>query len=149
MDGTFVDLTAFKGKTILIVNTATKCGYTPQYKGLEELYLKYKDEGFVILDFPCNQFLHQAPGEDKEIHDFCTLKYKTTFPQFSKIKVNGKEADPLYKELTDKKSRFGGRIAWNFTKFLINREGEVVGRYEPPVKPEEIAFDIETFLKKK
>ncbi|OPZ35228.1 MAG: Hydroperoxy fatty acid reductase gpx1 [Tenericutes bacterium ADurb.BinA155] len=147
LKGEPIDLAQYQGQVVLIVNTATKCGFTPQYKGLEELYQKYKAKGFVILDFPCNQFFHQAPGENEEIHDFCTLRYKTSFPQFGKIEVNGKKADPLYQELTDKKaSKFGGRIPWNFTKFLLNRNGEVVGRFAPPVTPEEIAPEIEKLL---
>lgn len=136
-------LANYKGKVILIVNTATKCGFTPQYEELEELYEKYKDEGFVILDFPCNQFFHQAPGSDEEIHEFCTLRYNTKFPRFAKIDVNGKNEHPLYKEL---KEKFPGRIKWNFTKFLINRKGEVVARYEPNKKPKSFEEDIKNLL---
>jgi glutathione peroxidase len=146
-DGSSVDLGQYLGKVVLIVNTATKCGFTPQYKGLEELYERYKDQGFIILDFPCNQFFHQAPGNADEIHDFCTLHYKTSFPQFAKVEVNGKGADPLYQELTDKKaSKFGGRIAWNFTKFLLNKQGEVVGRFGPAETPESFEDAIKKLL---
>lgn len=133
----------FQGKVLLIVNTATGCGFTPQYEGLQNLYDKYKEKGFVVLDFPCNQFGHQAPGTNDEIQEFCTLKYKTTFPLFSKIEVNGKDAAPLYKFLKKQKGGFlGDDIKWNFTKFLISRDGEVVERYAPVTKPEKIEDDI-------
>ena len=134
-----VDLGDYKGKVLLIVNTATGCGFTPQYKGLEELYRKYKDQGFEVLDFPCNQFFNQAPGSDEEIHSFCTLKYDTTFPRFHKIEVNGANADPLYAYLT-KQNKKGKtqKIKWNFTKFLISRNGEVIDRFSPMTKPEKI-----------
>ena len=130
--GEEVSLSEFKGKVLLIVNTATGCGFTPQYEGLEGLYEKYKERGFVILDFPCNQFFGQAPGTDEEIHSFCTLKYNVAFPQFHKIDVNGKNADPLYEFLKTQKK---GRIKWNFTKFLVDREGNVVDRFGPMEKP--------------
>lgn len=142
--GNDVKLEQYKGKVLLIVNTATGCGFTPQYKGLEELYLKYKDKGFEILDFPCNQFLNQAPGSDEEINSFCTMKYNTTFPRFKKIKVNGKEESELYIYL---KSQKKGRIKWNFTKFLIDRNGNVVERFSSNVKPEEIDSKIAELLK--
>ena len=134
-----VSLSEYKGKVLLIVKTATGCGITPQYKGLEELYRKYKDQGFEILDFPCNQFFHQAPGNDEEIHSFCTLKYDTTFPRFHKIDVNGDNADPLYAHLTtqNKKGKTQ-KIKWNFTKFLISKNGEVIDRFSPMTKPEKI-----------
>lgn len=134
-----VSLSEYKGKVLLIVNTATGCGFTPQYKGLEELYRKYKDQGFEILDFPCNQFFNQAPGSDEEIHSFCTLKYDTTFPRFHKIDVNGNNADPLYVYLTmqNKKGKIQ-KIKWNFTKFLISKNGEVIDRFSPMTKPEKI-----------
>ena len=140
-----VSLSEYKGKVLLIVNTATGCGFTPQYKGLEELYRKYKDQGFEILDFPCNQFFHQAPGNDEEIHSFCTLKYDTTFPRFHKIDVNGNNADPLYVYLT-KQNKKGKtqKIKWNFTKFLISKNGEVIDRFSPMTKPEK----IDKFIKK-
>ena len=134
-----VSLSEYKGKVLLIVNTATGCGFTPQYKGLEELYRKYKDKGFEILDFPCNQFFNQAPGSDEEINAFCTFKYDTTFPRFHKIEVNGANASPLYAYLTaqNKKGKTQ-KIKWNFTKFLISKSGEVIGRFEPITKPEKI-----------
>ena len=136
-------LSDYKGKVLLIVNTATGCGFTPQYAGLEELYQKYHDKGLEILDFPCNQFGHQAPGSDEEIHSFCTAKYKTSFDQFKKIDVNGEDAAPLYKWLTEQK---GGKIKWNFTKFLISREGEIIKRYGSITKPEKIEKDIKEQL---
>jgi glutathione peroxidase len=144
-EGQEVALSDYRGKTLLIVNTATKCGFTPQYKGLEALYEKYKDQGFVVLDFPCNQFLFQAPGDDKEINDFATINYGTTFPRFAKINVNGKDESPLYGYL---KSQKEGRIKWNFTKFLVSSEGVVLNRYESAVKPEEIEKDIVDLLGK-
>ena len=134
-----VSLSEYKGKVLLIVNTATGCGFTPQYKGLEELYRKYKDQGFEVLDFPCNQFFNQAPGSDEEIHSFCTLKYDTTFPRFHKIEVNGDNADPLYAYLTKQNKRGKTKkIKWNFTKFLISKNGEVIDRFSPMTKPEKI-----------
>ena len=139
--GEEVDFAKYKGKVLLVVNTATGCGFTPQYKGLQEMYDKYKNEGFEILDFPCNGFLFQAPGSDEKIDAFCTAKYKTTFERFTKIKVNGKNASPVYKYLTSDESGFPGKIKWNFTKFLIDREGNVVKRFAPNVKPE--TFDEE------
>ena len=146
--GEEVSLEQYKGKVLLIVNTATGCGFTPQYKGLEEVYLKYKERGFEVLDFPCNQFGHQAPGNDKEIHEFCTLKYNTTFPRFKKIEVNGDNESPLYTYLkSQKRGKFGKKIKWNFTKFLVDQEGNVIRRYAPTTKPEKIAKDIEKLLK--
>ena len=154
--GTPVTLSRYKGKTLLIVNTATGCGFTPQYEGLEALYRKYKDQGFEILDFPCNQFGHQAPGTEEEIHQFCTMNYEVSFPQFAKIDVNGENAIPLYRYLVNEKgfegfdpgheltSRLEQKfetlnpnyknepdIKWNFTKFLVDRQGNVVRRFEP------------------
>ena len=143
MAGEDISLSSYRGKVLLIVNTATGCGFTPQYKGLEELYRKFKDRGFEILDFPCNQFFHQAPGSDEEIHSFCTLKYDVTFKQFHKIEVNGDGADPLYKFLKDEKK---GRIKWNFTKFLVDRDGNVVERFGSTEKPEKIEPFIEALL---
>ena len=141
--GVEVPMTDFKGKVLLIVNTATGCGFTPQYEGLQKLYDKYREKGFEILDFPCNQFGHQAPGTEEEIQEFCTLKYKTTFPLFAKIDVNGKDAEPLFEYLKKQKGGFlGDDIKWNFTKFLVSREGEVVERYAPVTKPEKIEDDI-------
>lgn len=136
-------MSQFEGKVLLIVNTATGCGFTPQYKGLQELYGKYREQGFEILDFPCNQFGHQAPGSDEEIDNFCTLKYHTTFPRFAKIDVNGKNEEPLFRFLKQEKGGFmGDDIKWNFTKFLISRDGSVVERYAPITKPEKIEQDI-------
>ena len=127
-----VSLAEYKGKVLLVVNTATGCGFTPQYEGLESLYKKYKEQGLVVLDFPCNQFAGQAPGTEAEIVSFCQLKYHVSFPQFAKIKVNGDEADPLYKWLKKQKGGLlGSAIKWNFTKFLIDRNGEIVARFEP------------------
>lgn len=147
--GRDVSLSQYKGKVLLIVNTATGCGFTPQYKGLEQLYRKYKDEGLEILDFPCNQFGHQAPGSDAEIGEFCTLNYDTTFPRFKKIDVNGKDESPLYKWLKSRKGGFmGSRIKWNFTKFLIDREGNVVDRFAPTTTPEKIETSIKKVLAK-
>ena len=141
--GEEVELSTFKGKVMLIVNTATGCGFTPQYEGLEKLYEKYHDKGFEVLDFPCNQFGHQAPGTDEEIHEFCTGKYKTPFDQFAKIDVNGKNEDPLYTYLKSKKGGvLGKNIKWNFTKFLVDKEGNVVKRYDPTVEPMKIENDI-------
>ena len=141
--GNEVDLSKFEGKVLLIVNTATRCGFTPQYEGLEKLYEKYQDQGFEILDFPCNQFLAQAPGTGEEIHSACVLRFGTKFPQFDKIKVNGKDAHPLYVYLTSQNEENKvKKIKWNFTKFLIAKDGTFLGRYEPTVKPEEIEKDI-------
>lgn len=162
-----VSLGDYKGKVLLIVNTATGCGFTPQYEGLEALYEKYKDRGLEILDFPCNQFLNQAPGTNQEIAQFCQLKYHTAFPTFAKIEVNGKNEHPLYAYLKkefaqdttngetagflDKLKTLGQNVAgvnikWNFTKFLVDRSGKVVGRFAPTVKPEDLASRIEELL---
>lgn len=138
-DGKDVSMKDYEGKVLLIVNTATGCGFTPQYTGLQELYNKYKDKGFEILDFPCNQFLNQAPGSDDEIHTFCTGRFGITFPQFAKIDVNGKKEDPLYTYLKSKKRGFcSSKIKWNFTKFLISKDGTVLKRFAPTVTPESI-----------
>jgi len=162
-------LKELKGKVLLIVNTATGCGFTPQYKALEELYEKYHEEGLEILDFPCNQFGHQAPGENDEIHEFCTAKYKTQFDQFAKIEVNGENESPLYtllkkempnedvKGLKNKMAmkaiekisttcKNNGDIKWNFTKFLVNREGKVVKRFDPISNPISFEKYIEELL---
>lgn len=145
--GEDVSLSTYKGKVLLVVNTATGCGFTPQYEGLQKLYDKYKDQGFEILDFPCNQFGNQAPGTIEEIQSFCTLNYGTTFPRFAKIDVNGRNASDLYRFLKkEKKSALGGTIKWNFTKFLIDREGNVVNRFEPATTPESIEKDIVALL---
>ena len=127
-NGDSVALSQYRGKVLLVVNTATQCGYTPQYTDLQRIYEAYKDSGFVILDFPCNQFGSQAPGSYDDIHDFCTGHYGITFPQFAKIDVNGANASPLYVWLKTKKP---GDIKWNFTKFLLDRKGEVIRRFEP------------------
>ena len=130
-NGDSVVLSQYRGKVLLVVNTATQCGYTPQYTDLQRIYEAYKDSGFVILDFPCNQFGSQAPGSYDDIHDFCTGRYGITFPQFAKIDVNGANASPLYVWLKTKKP---GDIKWNFTKFLLDRKGEVIRRFEPPCR---------------
>ncbi|MFV0527149.1 MAG: glutathione peroxidase [Lachnospiraceae bacterium] len=164
---TDVSLSAYKGKVLLIVNTATKCGLTPQYEQLEALYKKYKDQGFEILDFPSNQFLEQAPGTDVEISEFCTLNYGTTFPRFSKTDVNGDNANPLFvwlkeqapTDVTNEDSDAfvkkvsvytpGAKpadIKWNFGKFLIGKDGEVINRFSPTYKPEQLASIIESLL---
>lgn len=168
-DGKDYSLSKLKGKVLLIVNTATGCGFTPQYEGLENLYKKYHDKGFEILDFPCDQFGHQAPGTDDEIHNFCILNYKTSFDQFAKIEVNGDKADPLYNYLKNQiaddiidgvknkiamkaiekmpgVSKEPGFIKWNFTKFLVDRNGNVIKRFSPTYKPEDMAEEIEELL---
>ncbi|OHD15320.1 MAG: glutathione peroxidase [Spirochaetes bacterium GWD1_27_9] len=143
-----ISLDKYKGKVLLIVNVASKCGFTPQYTGLEALYKKYKDTGFEILGFPSNQFMNQEPGNEEEIKNFCSLKYNVTFPLFAKIDVNGDNAAPLYKFLR-KKTRgfFSDNIKWNFTKFLIKKDGTIFKKYAPSVKPEELVSDIEMLLK--
>lgn len=141
--GEDVSLADYKGKVLLIVNTATRCGLTPQYEGLERLYEKYSAQGFEVLDFPCNQFAFQAPGSDEKIDSFCKLKYDTRFPRFAKIKVNGSDEAPLYTYL---KSQFEGRIKWNFTKFLIGKDGTVKARFEPTQTPEKTESAIEQEL---
>lgn len=146
-DGTPISLKTYQGKVLLIVNTATKCGFTPQYEGLQKLYEAYKDKGLEVLDFPCNQFAHQAPGSNEELAEFCQLKYHTTFQTFAKIEVNGPKAAPLYVFLKKEKNGLvGEEIKWNFTKFLVDRNGEVVKRYAPQTIPEKIAKDIEKLL---
>ena len=147
--GNEVELKQFQGQVILVVNTATRCGFTPQYEGLEALYEKYKDQGFVILDFPCNQFLAQAPGTGEDIHQACVLRFGTKFPQFEKIKVNGKDAHPLFVYLTSQNEEGKiKKVKWNFTKFLIGRDGSFLNRYEPTIKPEDIEKDIIEALNK-
>jgi len=146
-DGAEKKLADYAGKTVLIVNVASKCGFTPQYAGLEELYRKHKDRGFEILAFPCNQFGAQEPGDADEIANFCTLTYDVSFPLFAKIDVNGSDADPLYQHLREqKRGLIGDSIKWNFTKFLVNAEGEVVKRYAPTTKPYQIDKDIAALL---
>lgn len=167
-DGEF-DFNELKGKVVLIVNTATGCGFTPQYKGLEELYEKYNSKGLEIIDFPCNQFANQAPGNDEEIHEFCTLKYKTQFDQMAKIDVNGENESPVYtflknalpdeeaKGIKNKMAMMAvekiskttvnkGDIKWNFTKFLVDRNGNPVKRYSPTAEPKEIEDDIKGLI---
>ena len=164
-DGSDLELNTLEGKVVVVVNTATGCGFTPQYEALEKLYEKYHDKGLEILDFPCNQFGHQAPGDDNEIHEFCTAKYKTTFDQLKKIDVNGENQDPVFAFLKeyDGEEKIEGMknkmamkgvakisttckekndIKWNFTKFLIDKEGNVVGRYSPTFDPSHMEEDI-------
>lgn len=138
----------YKGQVLLIVNTASKCGFTPQFKGLEAIYEKYKDKGLMVLGFPCNQFLNQDPGSDAQISEFCELNYGVTFPMFAKIDVNGDNAHPLFKHLTSAAPGLLGSkaVKWNFTKFLVDRNGKVISRYAPATKPEDIAADIERLL---
>ena len=147
--GNEVSLSDYQGKVVLVVNTATKCGFTPQYDALEALYEKYKDDGFVILDFPCNQFLAQAPGTAEDIHAACTLRFNIKFPQFDKVKVNGKDAHPLFVYLTSQtKDGKVKKVKWNFTKFLIGRNGEFLARFEPTDKPESFENSIKEALGK-
>jgi glutathione peroxidase len=146
--GKTVKLDRYKGKVLLIVNTASKCGFTPQYKGLEALYEQYGKRGFVVLGFPSNQFGEQEPGPESEIAEFCEMNFGVTFPLFAKVDVNGESAHPLYKYLTKAKPGLLGSegIKWNFTKFLVDRDGNVVKRYAPTTEPKEIAADIEKLL---
>lgn len=151
LDGRPIRLAEFTGKVLLIVNTASQCGFTPQYTGLEKLYQTYKDRGLEVLGFPCNQFGSQEPGSAADIGAFCEKNYGVSFPMFGKIEVNGENAHPLYRFLKKEKPGLlgplgGGAIKWNFTKFLINRQGEVVARYASTTKPESLAKDIERLL---
>jgi len=148
LDGSLQKLDAYRGKALLIVNVASKCGFTPQYEGLEALYRANKDKGFGILGFPCNQFGHQEPGDAGEIRDFCSTKYDVTFPLFAKIDVNGADAHPLYKFLKHAAPGVLGSeaIKWNFTKFLVDREGNVVRRYASADTPEKIGKDVQSLL---
>jgi len=150
IDGKDVKLKKYKGNVLLVVNTASKCGYTPQYESLESTYEKYKGQGFYVLGFPANNFGSQEPGTAAEIKEFCTSKYKVTFPMFAKISVKGEDQDPLYSYLTSKETNpeFGGEIKWNFNKFLIDRKGKVVARFEPKQKPDspEVVAAIEKYL---
>ncbi len=138
IDGKDVPLAKFQGKVLLLVNTASQCGYTPQYKELQEIYQKYKDQGFEVLAFPANEFGAQEPGTDEQIKQFCSTRYKVSFPLFSKMVVKGKGIHPLYEYLTSEATnpKYAGPIPWNFAKFLVNRKGEVVARFEPGVKPD-------------
>lgn len=151
LSGEDIPLSKYKGDVMLIVNTASECGFTPQYAGLEELNKKYKDRGLRVLGFPCNQFGAQEPGDSAQIGAFCTKNYGVTFQMFQKIDVNGKDAHPLYKYLTSEAPGLMNTeaIKWNFTKFLVDRHGNVVKRYAPSVKPEEIAPDIEKVIESK
>ena len=170
-DGKELDLASLKGKAVLIVNTATGCGFTPQYEGIEKLYNKYHDKGLEVLDFPCNQFGHQAPGTDEEIHQFCTAIYKTSFDQLAKVEVNGDKAEPLYTYLKSEiaedpeprgmKNKLAmkaiaalpgtakeeGFIKWNFTKFLVDKNGKVIRRWGPTDTPEEMEEEIQNVTK--
>jgi len=142
-------LADYKGKVLLIVNTASKCGFTPQYEGLQSLYAKYKDRGFEVLGFPCDQFGHQEPGSDAEIKEFCQLNYGVSFPLFSKIEVNGPDTHPVFKFLKSKKGGLlGDSIKWNFTKFLLDQKGSVVERFAPMTPPSAIEAQIERLLGK-
>ena len=136
IDGQPTSLEAHRGNVLLIVNVASKCGFTPQYAALEALYQKHKDQGFTVLGFPCNQFGRQEPGTSEQIKQFCSTKYQVTFPLFEKIEVNGKNRHPIYAELAGRNSPFPGRIWWNFTKFLIGRNGRILGRFGSRVKPD-------------
>ena len=146
--GDKIRLGHYKNQVMLIVNTASKCGFTPQYEGLEALYAQYKDKGLVVLGFPCNQFGRQEPGSESEIAEFCQLNYGVSFPLFAKVEVNGDDADPLFKYLkkTQKGLLGSENIKWNFTKFLVDRDGEVIARFAPTVKPKDLAKDIEKLL---
>jgi glutathione peroxidase len=148
IEGATSRMDQFRGKVLLIVNVASRCGYTRQYVGLESMYRKSKDRGLVVLGFPCDQFGHQEPGTEAEIREFCSRKYDVTFPMFAKIKVNGHEAHALYRYLkSHRKGVFGlGRIKWNFSKFLVSRTGEVIGRYGPRDTPASIESDVESAL---
>ncbi len=148
LDGQDVSLADYRGQVLLIVNTASKCGFTPQYEGLEALYKAYKDRGFTVLAFPCNQFGAQEPGDAAEIANFCSLTYDVSFPVMSKIDVNGADAHPLYKFLKKEQKGVLGTeaIKWNFTKFLIGKDGQVVDRFAPTVKPEDLKVAVEALL---
>jgi glutathione peroxidase len=151
IEGSPLPLAKFEGKVMLIVNVASKCGFTPQYEGLEAVYEKYKDQGFVIVGFPANNFMAQEPGTNEEIKTFCSTKYNVKFPLYSKISVKGDDKAPLYQFLTDTTAnpKTGGEIKWNFTKFLVDRNGKVIARFESPVKPDspEVTAAIEKALK--
>ena len=147
IEGKDVSLSEYKGKVLLIVNTATGCGFTPQYDGLQDLYEKYNSQGFEILDFPCNQFANQAPGSEEEIVSFCQARFGITFKQFAKIEVNGKNESPLYTYLKEQQAgTLGKNIKWNFTKFLVNRDGEVIARFAPTTTPEKLDEKVAAIL---
>jgi glutathione peroxidase len=147
LDGRPVDFSEYAGKVVLVVNTASQCGFTPQYEGLQKLHEQYADQGLVVVGFPCDQFGHQEPGSEEEIGAFCQKNYGVTFPMMSKIEVNGDGAHPLYQWLrSEKGGLLGGKIKWNFTKYLVGKDGQVIDRYAPTTKPEKIAGDIEKAL---
>jgi glutathione peroxidase len=148
IDGQARSLDEYRGKALLIVNVASKCGFTPQYEGLEKLWRQYRDQGLVVLGFPCDQFGHQEPGDEAEIKNFCSLSYDVTFPMFAKVDVNGDAAHPLWQWLKQEKKGFLGTsgIKWNFTKLLVGRDGQVIERYAPTDKPESLTKDIEAAL---
>ena len=148
IDGVPVPLSRFTGNVLLIVNTASKCGFTPQYTGLEQLYKAFKDRGFTILGFPCDQFGNQEPGDEDEIKSFCSLTYDVTFPMFSKVDVNGPNASPLFELIKEESPGLLGSkaIKWNFTKFLVGRDGNVIDRFAPTTRPESLIVDIEAAL---
>ena len=149
LQGEEVQMSAYKGKTVVVVNTASECGFTPQLEGLEKLYKKYKDQGLVILGFPCNQFGHQEPGDEKSIAEGCVANYGVTFTMFSKVDVNGDNAHPIFRYLKrELGGLLGSKIKWNFTKFLINPEGKPIKRYAPVTKPEKIEKDIVPLMNK-
>ena len=148
-DGSDIDLAAYSGQVVLVVNTASQCGFTPQYQGLQELQERYADRGFSVLGFPCDQFGHQEPGDDSEIQGFCERNFGVTFPLFSKIDVNGSDTHPLYEWLKSEKKAgvlVGSKITWNFAKFLIGRDGQVVDRFKPLTAPADLREDIEKAL---
>jgi glutathione peroxidase len=147
IDGEEQALSTYQGKVLLVVNVASKCGFTPQYAGLEKLHREFADAGLAVLGFPCDQFGHQEPGDEAEIKDFCSTTYDVTFPMFAKIDVNGDDTHPLYEWLkSEQRGVLGGRIKWNFTKFLVDRTGQPVRRYAPNTAPEDIADDIKEQL---
>ncbi|HWJ67873.1 MAG TPA: glutathione peroxidase [Nocardioides sp.] len=148
IDGKPVDLSSYDGKVVLVVNTASQCGFTPQYKGLQQLHDTYADRDFEVLGFPCDQFGHQEPGSEDEIAAFCERNFGVTFPMFAKIDVNGDDAHPLYQWLKKEQGGLlGGKIKWNFTKFLVGRDGQVIDRFAPTTKPEKLTGDIEKALR--
>ena len=148
LTGVETPLSTYDGQVVLVVNTASKCGLTPQYEGLEQLYREHKDEGLVVLGFPCDQFAHQEPGSSEEISDFCTMNYGVSFPMFARIDVNGDDAHPLFRWLKEERSGLlGGAIKWNFTKFLIGRDGQVLDRFAPTTTPDKLEPDVEKALR--
>ena len=147
INGAAIDLASYEGSVVLVVNTASKCGFTPQYASLQRVHDSYADQGFAVLGFPCDQFGHQEPGDEAEIAAFCDKEYGVTFPMFAKVEVNGEDAHPLYQWLRAEKSGLlGGKIKWNFTKYLVGKDGQVIDRYAPTTKPGKIRPDIEAAL---